>query len=551
MSRAESRNTAWNLVLGYGQPSRRRRIVTIIIAVLIVLLFPTVFLLNYVRQSRADHALMTKRIAAFEQSVERPPHPPLAEVDLVNLFRDVTPGENWELQISDEAGNPLATVRRHHGLPERPIGLKTNHKVTLFGRPLLISRTDRFGFIDLVSGPQVLLPLLITLIPLLIMAGYFRRRGSFSIGEKMLDTLADVIMVVDRELRVVYVSPSMQKRFDTPASNIQGRPFLGLFDGRDRQEVQAALDMATDSDHTQPHTARLARDDGAVFEVEVAVRRMIAEKKDLGFLVTLHDVSELLQLSRQVEQNARVESLGRVAATIAHEFNNVLAGLQVSLDILNRKAGDEPAVRSLSEMMRRHVAVGKHIAEAVLRFSRPAEIHSEALDVKSWIENVAADLDASLRRSARLVLNIEAGDVAIHGDMTQLTQVITNLVLNARDASRPGEEIRIDVLKSQGGRWAFGVVPAGDYVHIIVSDEGSGISPAVMGRIFEPLFTTKQRGTGLGLSVCHQIITAHHGQIFVSSEKGKGTQFHLFLRSIAEPAMAPGVVAYDRDQALM
>ncbi len=116
------------------------------------------------------------------------------------------------------------------------------------------------------------------------------------------------------------------------------------------------------------------------------------------------------------------------------------------------------------------------------------------------------------------------------GDQDRLSQVVTNLVLNARDAiHNGGGHVVCTASRSHGGNFAFGIVPDGEFAHVRVHDDGEGISDDVTRRIFEPLFTTKPKGTGLGLAICQQIVAAHRGLLFAESVLGRGTDIHVFL----------------------
>ncbi len=239
----------------------------------------------------------------------------------------------------------------------------------------------------------------------------------------------------------------------------------------------------------------------------------------------------LAESQEQLAKANRVASLGRLAATIAHEFNNVLMGISPFVELLKR--GDVPYERRLNALdhMGKAVQRGRRITEEILRFTNQPEPVFEPVELWSWSESIAHELQPLL--GSQYVFNVEVEDQRLRAraDIGQLHQVVSNLVLNARDAMPDGGRISLCICREEpGSRFDFGIVPQADtFAHLIVEDEGPGMREETMRHIFEPLFTTKRHGTGLGLAITHQIVQRHSGMIFVESEPGKGTKFHIFL----------------------
>jgi PAS domain S-box-containing protein len=239
-------------------------------------------------------------------------------------------------------------------------------------------------------------------------------------------------------------------------------------------------------------------------------------------------------LESQLEQSRRIESLGRVAATIAHEFNNVLMSIGPFAEVIRRGKGDSDAVRAAAERISASVQRGQRVTEEVMRFTRRAEPTLRPVDVDEWLRTFTADMSVVLheRTAGRVRIEIDA----VHSlprvsvDSAQLYQVLNNLVTNAADSMADGGGV-VKIAARGGGQ---GEEPAPfdarSFVHLSVSDSGSGIPPETLCRIFEPFFTTKRSGTGIGLAAAHQMVTAFGGQIFAESEVNRGTTFHLYLR---------------------
>lgn len=239
----------------------------------------------------------------------------------------------------------------------------------------------------------------------------------------------------------------------------------------------------------------------------------------------------LVESQAQLEKANRVASLGRLAATIAHEFNNVLMGISPFVELLKR--GDLPFERRLTALdhMTRSIQRGRRITEEILRFTNPPEPAFEAVQLWQWAQSVAHEMHPLI--GPQYTFDVDANDRKLRAlaDVGQLHQVISNLIINARDAMPDGGRITLRVCREPpDSRFEFGVVPQVErFAHLIIQDQGSGMSAETRRQIFEPLFTTKRHGTGLGLAIAHQVIRQHGGLIFVESEPGIGTSFHLFL----------------------
>jgi two-component system, cell cycle sensor histidine kinase and response regulator CckA len=250
----------------------------------------------------------------------------------------------------------------------------------------------------------------------------------------------------------------------------------------------------------------------------------VREEEVCGFA---QDVTERRKLEAQLEQAHRLTSLGRMAATIAHEFNNVLMGISPFVEVIRRGKSVETSLDHIGRAVKR----GKRITEEILRFTRHVPPQRAAFEVESWVENIALEARSLVPPACRIETFVHTAGLAIDGDANQLQQIFTNLILNARDAMPQGGRLIIEMRRERANaRWSFGVVEHPErFVHCIVRDTGCGMSAETLRHIYEPLFTTKKSGTGLGLAVAHQVVQRHGGEIFVESALDAGTTFHIFL----------------------
>jgi PAS domain S-box-containing protein len=283
------------------------------------------------------------------------------------------------------------------------------------------------------------------------------------------------------------------------------------------------------------HTVYFRRD-GTPFPVEIDTSRVMDDGRFTGLVVTFCDVSERRQLERQLDDARRINDLGRVAATMAHEFNNVLMGMQPFIEILSRPPA-EPSVARIAQQLGRLTQRGKAVTQELLRFANDSDLDLVPIAVTPWLEALTEELRVLL---GSVELRVEASPEPLHilGDSSALQQVMTNLVINARDAMPDGGTVTIRVRRFDEAKplpFAIAFRPD-EALYLCVSDTGTGMSAEVLERAFEPMFTTKLRGNGLGLAYAHRAVTRHGGQIFVVSTAGEGTTFHIILPLTAERA---------------
>jgi CheY-like chemotaxis protein len=221
-----------------------------------------------------------------------------------------------------------------------------------------------------------------------------------------------------------------------------------------------------------------------------------------------------------------MSSLGQVAASLAHEFNNVLMGIQPFVEVIGRHASAIPVVNESLGHIKRAIGRGKRASQEILRFANPKEPQLFAIDARAWLPTLLGQLTAVLPSSITLRSSMDPGVTFILGDVEHLEQVITNLVFNARDAIAGSGTV--DIAVSLAGTAAN---CGADLVRISVCDDGPGIPPQILDRIFEPLFTTKRNGTGLGLAIARRLMEGQGGALTAENRCEGGSVFHLLVPS--------------------
>jgi signal transduction histidine kinase len=249
-------------------------------------------------------------------------------------------------------------------------------------------------------------------------------------------------------------------------------------------------------------------------------------------------------LQAQLSRASKLESLGTLAGGVAHDFNNVLAGIVGFGEMAQDAAapGSDQA-RHLDKVLQAALR-GKALVERILAFSRGGARTSAVFELETVVEEVLTMLSTSLRPGVVLERALEAHGARVRGDPTQAFEAIVNLCTNAMQAMPEGGMLSVQLHREHvaaGRVLSHSQLPAGDYLALSVSDQGRGITPDVMERLFEPFFTTRraESGTGLGLAVVHGVGNEFGGAIDVQSTPGRGARFTLYLPECRDALAAP------------
>ena len=359
----------------------------------------------------------------------------------------------------------------------------------------------------------------------------------------LLESTVEGIFTVDVDGRCTMLNRAGASILGRSAAELSGQPMQPLLRLIDNEmHASPILDVLREGGARMiPHGA-ITRPEGTVVPVEYSVAAILDAGSPVGAVVSFTDISARRRLEAQLEQANRLTSLGRLAATVAHEFNNVLMGISPFVELLRRNR-DASRTTSALDHISRSVGRGKRITEDILRFTQPAEPVRTVFDAEPWLRSLAVEARSLLPE--RFVVEVQGEpELRLHADPTQIHQILINLILNARDAMMEGGTIRIEARRElPGATFPFAVIDRPEaFAHFIVTDEGCGMTPEVRHHIFEPLYTTKKTGTGLGLAVTHQVVRRHGGEIFAESTPGKGSTFHIFLPLASrDTASAPAV----------
>jgi len=307
-----------------------------------------------------------------------------------------------------------------------------------------------------------------------------------------------------------------------------GKPSGELF--RQRPELVRALSGVFEMT-TLPNRAELRLKD-----LDRVIGYTLSQVRDeadavIGAVVFFKDLTQVEQMEERERLRDRLASLGEMAAGIAHELKNPLAGIEVMAGLLRRQVPDSPDAQSLLADILGEAKLANSIVVEMLEFVRPIRLQVEQTDIAQVLQQSITNAESKVpRRDVEIVLDVPEGLPQVDGDASQLCQVFSNLLTNAFEAvNGKGHVVLRASLENIEQDPAFGSDAPEPAVVVDVIDDGPGIPAELNDRIFNPFFTTKTTGTGLGLPIVRKIVDAHDGRLDLSSEPAKGTRFRVTL----------------------
>jgi two-component system cell cycle sensor histidine kinase/response regulator CckA len=317
----------------------------------------------------------------------------------------------------------------------------------------------------------------------------------------------------------------------------------------DRERVLNSVRASVASRRPYNTEHRIIRPDGTQRYVREHAEIELDEAGNIRLIGTVQDITDFKRLQDQFLQSQRLESIGRLAGGVAHDFNNLLTVIIGYCDLVEAKIeGESPMASPIGEI-RNAAERAAGLTEQLLAFSRKQIVQPKVLHLNSVIRETERMLSRLIGEDVELVTHLAEDLGAVVADPSQINQVLMNLAVNARDAMPDGGKL---ILETRNVGFDAGYVERhpglspGPYVSLVVSDTGSGMNEEARSHLFEPFFTTKKtgKGTGLGLSTVYGIVKQAGGHVWVYSEPGVGTTFHICLPRVeaaaeAVPSKAP------------
>ncbi len=351
------------------------------------------------------------------------------------------------------------------------------------------------------------------------------------------------IATVDKQGRVADSNARFARMFNSifkgePAGE---RSILSLVAERERSALDTALRKAAEGQgEIAPVDAALAGGGERFASFFVTPVEDEQQREKEAAIVYALETTEQRTLENQLNQQQKMETIGRLAGNIAHDFNNLLNAIMMATDfLLNAHRPTDPSFQDIMQI-KQNANRAASLVRQLLAFSRKQTMRPQVIDLGEAL----SDLTVLLRRLIGENVTLDVPQVRdlwpVKADVGQFEQVIINLAVNARDAMPLGGKLTLrtsNVRAEESERLQAKGMPLGEYVLVEVEDTGTGIAPEIIDKIFDPFYTTKEigKGTGLGLSTVYGIVKQTGGFIYVDSELGKGTRFRIFL-----PRYVPG-----------
>jgi len=366
-------------------------------------------------------------------------------------------------------------------------------------------------------------------------------RKSESRFRLLVETSPDAVFVRDKHC-FMYLNAAAVRLFGAVSEkDLIGTPIIERYHPEDRSKILQRMQMIEDNEKPLPLTQSVCLQlDGTEVNVESAVVPILF-RGEKGALVFMRNITERVEqlkrqksLEEQLHQSQKIESVGRLAGGVAHDFNNMLSVIIGHTEIAKRKLQSTASAQKDLEQILQAANRSRDITHQLLAFARKQVVKPRPLALNESVEGMLKMLHKLLGENIEIRWHPKGNLWPVKIDPSQLDQILANLCVNARDAIADTGRLTIEtnmVALDQDVCDQYPGLSPGDYVVLKVIDDGRGMDEATLKKIFEPFFTTKEVGvgTGLGLATVYGIVKQSHGYIDVSSEPGKGTTFKIYL----------------------
>jgi len=377
--------------------------------------------------------------------------------------------------------------------------------------------------------------------------------------DALLTSTTHAVATLDDQGHLALVNHQLCELSGYTDEQLQGQPWLGLVTPDEQPVAEAAL-----HEIFQQNAAR-ARCEVNLQDAQGGERRMLfhfaplmADGKLAGAVVTGEDLTELRQseesreyLLGQLEVAQKLESIGKMSAGVAHDFNNVLAGALSTTELLKLELADRPDLTRLLSLQQRAIERASHLTQQLLAFSRHEEIVAGPVDLAARVRDILDFCSTQFDKRIEIDNRVSPHLPAVLGDAGQVDQILLNLLLNAGQAlTQVADEGRTPCITLDACTEPLepdvaqrnGLAPGQPMLHMAIHDNGPGIREDVQAQIFDPFFTTKSRvkNHGLGLSTTYLLVKNHRGAIEVDSQPGYETVFHIYLPICTLEMLPPG-----------
>ena len=354
--------------------------------------------------------------------------------------------------------------------------------------------------------------------------------------QETFDAMSDQVAILDRDHRIVLANRSLRQAF--AGRQVVGARCYELFGCGTEPPAGCSVSETFDTGEPTTGDSREHQFGDAWYEVRVSpIRESDGEIRQV--LHITRDITEHRRLEQQFLQAQKMETVGRLAGGVAHDFNNILTAIAGYAAMARNVLPAGFSARADIEEVLKSAHRAAELTHQLLAFSRQQAIAPRVINLNDLLLDLQKMLRRLIGEDVDLRVITAPGPALVNVDAGQIEQVLVNLVVNARDAMPRGGRLAIQTSHTEVDEAFVRVHPgatAGTFVVLSIRDNGSGMTDEVRARIFEPFFTTKERGqgTGLGLATAFGIVKQHHGNIWCESKPGVGTRFEIFLPAVQD-----------------
>ncbi|MDI6767490.1 MAG: PAS domain S-box protein [Bacteroidota bacterium] len=362
-----------------------------------------------------------------------------------------------------------------------------------------------------------------------------------------LESTANSIVITDRDGNIQWVNPAFTNMTGYTFEEVRYKNLRVLESGKQDDAFYKNLWDTIISGKVWHGEIINKRKDGTLYNEEMTITPVRGKTGEIeNFIAIKQDITQKKLVETQLLHSQRMESIGVLAGGIAHDLNNVLAPILMSIGILERNTTEQQ--KRMLEMLRSSAQRGAEIVKQVLTFSRGMEGEKALIQLKHTLREIETFTKQTFPKDIEIQSEVPKNLWTILGDSTKVHQVLLNLAINARDAMPKGGKLTItssNIIIDQYYKEMHHDAKVGPYIQIRVADNGTGIPPEIIDKIFDPFFTTKEvgTGTGLGLSTVMGIVKSHNGFLNVYSEVSRGTEFKVYLPAIETQETNEAVLA--------
>ncbi|MDQ6997408.1 MAG: PAS domain S-box protein [Mariprofundus sp.] len=361
-----------------------------------------------------------------------------------------------------------------------------------------------------------------------------------------IDQAGEAVIITDIYGQIEYANHSFVEQTGWRSDEINTVGYFDTLIEKSENHVNQQLKLSIKAEEAWVGRQNIVRRDGSSFTASISIAPIIDGDGALTHhIIIQEDISQYISLEEKMRDTQKQEALITLIGGIAHDFNNLLAGLIGQVYLASREVSHLPKTAERMKKIQASAQDAAEIVKQLLTFARQGEHFAKEFSLSSFMNEFVKLARHNVPENIKLISSFERGAVHFRGDANQLQLSLLNIVQNAVDACKDVEAPQIEITLTPFNSSAHGellkkypVLRHGNFAHVLIRDNGKGIPENMIDRIFDPFFSTKQLGSGLGLAMVMGCVRHHHGIIDVESKPGHGSSFHLFL-----PTLMPQKIA--------